>query len=118
MVKQNIVKNQTFPQKLRIVSKIKTGEDETTKEFDKYFADIGPPLAKNIPDPSMLFQSVLKRVNTTLLSQSLSLNELKSAFFSLKANKSPGADEINFGVIKHSFGELYRILKYLLESSL
>ena len=56
MVKQNIVKNQTFPQKLRIVSKIKTGEIETVNEFDKYFADIGPSLAKDISDLSMLFK--------------------------------------------------------------
>ena len=49
----------------------------------------------------------MKRVNTTLPSQSLSINELKDAFFfSLKTNKSPGTDEINFNVIKHCFGEL------------
>ena len=51
-------------------------------------------------------------------SQSLSINELKDAFFSLKANKSPGADEITFNVIKHCFGELYGSLKYLFDSSL
>ena len=39
-------------------------------------------------------------------------------FFSLKTNKSPGADEINFNVIKHCFGELYGPLKYLFDLSL
>ena len=49
----------------------------------------------------MPFKSFLKRVNTNLLSQSL-----KDASFSLKTNKSPGADKINFNVIKHCFEEL------------
>ena len=49
----------------------------------------------------MPFKSFLKRVNTTLPSQSL-----KDASFSLKTNKSPGADKINFNVIKHCFEEL------------
>ena len=48
-------------------------------------------------------------------SQSLSANELKDAFFSPKTNKSPGADEINFNVIKHCFGELCGPLKYLFD---
>ena len=39
-------------------------------------------------------------------------------FFSLKTNKSSGADEINFNVIKHCFRELCSALKYLFDSSL
>ena len=39
-------------------------------------------------------------------------------FFSLKTSKNPGADEINFNVIKHCFGELCGPLKYLFDSSL
>ena len=41
------------PQKHKIDNKIKTGEDETANKFNKYFADIGPSIAKNIADPSM-----------------------------------------------------------------
>ena len=51
-------------------------------------------------------------------SQSLSMNELKDPFFSLKTNKSPDADEINFNVVKNCFGELCGPLKYLFDSSL
>ena len=88
MVKQNSKKSK-FPQNLKIGNKIKTGENKIANE------------------------SFLKRVNTTLLSQSLSINELKDAFFFLKTNKSPGADEINFNIIKHCVGELCGPLKYL-----
>ena len=70
-----------FPQKLKIGNKIRTGENQIANEFNKYFSDIGPSLAKNIPKPSITFESFLKRVNTALPSQSLSINELKDAFF-------------------------------------
>ena len=60
----------------------------------------------------------MKLVSTTFPSQSLSRNELKDAFFSPKTNESPGADERNFNVIKHCFGELCGPLKYLFDSSL
>ena len=105
-------KKSNFLGKLKIGNKIKTGEDEIANYFNKYFADIGPSLAKNIPDSSMPFESFLKRVNTTLPSQSLSINELKDNFFSLKPSKSSGADKINFNVIKHCFEELFGPLMY------
>ena len=82
-----------FPRKLKIDNKIKTGEDEIANKFNKYFADIGSTFGKNISDPSMPFESFLKRVYTTLPSQCLSIKQLKGAFLSLKTNKSPGADQ-------------------------
>ena len=74
-------KKLNFPQKLKIGNKIKTGENEIANEFNKYFADIGPSLAKDVPKPSITFEIFLKRVSTTLPSQSLSINQLKYAFF-------------------------------------
>ena len=81
-------KKSNFPQKLKIGNKIKTGENEIANEFNKYFADIGPSLAKNIPDLLISFESFLKRINTTFPGQSLSINELKDAFFSENKQKS------------------------------
>ena len=98
--------------KLKIGNKIKTGEDEIANEFNKYYADIGPCLAKNIPNPSMPFESFLKRVNTTLSSQSLSINELKVPFFSENKQKCWCWWK------KHYFGELCSPFKYLFDSSL
>ena len=49
-----------FLQKRKIGNKIKTGEDEIANELKKYFADIGPSLAKNIPDSLIPFENVLK----------------------------------------------------------
>ena len=49
---------------------------------------------------------------------SLSINELKAASFSLKTNKSPGYDDINFNVVKKCFGEINEPLKHLFNLSL
>ena len=43
----------------------------------------------------------------------ISVNELKNVFFSVKTNKSPGHDDINFNVIRSCFGELCKPLQYL-----
>ena len=43
---------------------------------------------------------------------------IERCLFSLKTNKSPGADEVNFNVIKHCFGELCGPLKHLFDLSL
>ena len=75
-------------QKLKIGNKMNTVENEIANEFNKFFADIGPSLAKNIPKSSIPFESFLKRGNSTMSSQSLSANELKDAFFSENKQKS------------------------------
>ena len=49
---------------------------------------------------------------------SITINEVKEAFFSLKINKNLGCDEISFNVIKNYFSELNMPLKYLLDMSL
>ena len=46
---------------------------------------------------------------------SLTINEVKETFFSLKVNNSAGYDEISFNVIKNCFSELNMPLKYLFE---
>ena len=50
--------------------------------------------------------------------KSVSINELRDAFFSLKLNKSPGYDEISFNVVKKCFSELCEPLKYVFNLSI
>ena len=58
-------------------------------------------------------ESFLRRVSTILPSK-----RIERCLFSLKTNKSFGANKINFDVTKHCFGELCGSLKYLFDSSL
>ena len=53
-----------------------------------------------MPNPSRPFDSYITKVNTSMESQPLLINELKDAFFSLKINKSPDHDGMNFNVIQ------------------
>ena len=46
------------------------------------------------------------KVNASMESQPLSINELKDAFFAFKINKSASHDEVSFNVMKNFFGEL------------
>ena len=75
-------------------------------------------MATKIPNASKRFDFYLIKVNTSMESQPLSINELKDAFFSLKINKSPGHDGVSFNVIKKCFGELCEPLKYLFNLSI
>ena len=83
--KQNYSSNsiEIFKQKLREVNWNEVKQSYNANEsFPRY-----PSLARNIPKPSIPFESFSERFNTTLPSQSLSINELKDAFFSLKQTK-------------------------------
>ena len=106
-------RSSTLPTKITVN---KTDIFDTKKiadEFNKYFTNVGTDLANKIPNASKRFDLYITKVNTSMESQPLSINELKNAFFSLKINKSPGHDGVSFNVIKKCFGELCEPLKYL-----
>ena len=110
-------KSSTLPTKITVN---KTDIFDTKKiadEFNKFFTNIGTDLANKIPNASKRFDFYITKVNTSMESQPLSINELKDAFFSLKINKSPGHDGVSFNVIKKCFGELCEPLKYLFNLS-
>ena len=48
----------------------------------------------------------MKACNVTKPEKDFNFNELGDTFFSVKLNKIPGYDEINFNVIKKCFGSL------------
>ena len=50
--------------------------------------------------------------------KSVSINDLRDAFFSLKLNKSPGYDEISYKVVKKCFSELCEPLKHVFNLSI
>ena len=76
------------------------------EEFNNFFTNVGSNFAKNVPNSSNSFPSFLNQTHSIMKKNSLSINELKEAFFSLKTNKSPGYRDINFNVVKKYFGEI------------
>ena len=107
-----------LPGKLLIKEQEVSGKVGIANKFNTFLTNIGAELAKNIPNASRPFESYIKKVDTTMPTDSLTINEVKEAFFSLKINKSPWCDEISFNVIKNCFSELNIPLKYLFDMSL
>ena len=87
-------------------------------EFNRFFANVGPTLAKQIPESENTFESYLVKTSATMQHESVVINELRDAFFSFKLNKSPGYDEISFNVVKKCFSELCEPLKHVFNLSI
>ena len=93
---------------------------EPTRSFESYIprsntivtTGVGPELAKEIPEAVRSFESYIPRSSTIMSTGTIIVNELKNAFFSMKTNKCPGHDEINFIVIRSYLGELCEPLQY------
>ena len=87
-------------------------------EFNRFFANVGPILAKQIPESESTFESYLVKTSATMQHKSVSINELRDAFFSFKFNKSPGYDEISFNIVKKCFSELCELFKHVFNLSI
>ena len=56
-------------------------ETGIANEFNKLFTNIGPELARKIPAASRTFESLLIMIDTTMSADTITINELKEAFF-------------------------------------
>ena len=68
--------------------------------FNDYFVNVGPKLACEIPQSQRSFETYLKESDCSFEDVTLSDEEIKTAFFSIKGGKSPGFDEINYDIVK------------------
>ena len=122
VMKELIGKSKTefsnLPQKISIDKKNIFDERKIANEFNNFFTNIGINLASKIPSATKPFETYVTRVDSEMETKSLSVNELKDAYFSLKINKSSGYDDVNYNVIKKCFGELCEPLKYLFDLSI
>ena len=55
----------------------------------------------------------LKESDSSFKELTLSDEEIKITFFSLKGDPSPGFDEINYDIVKQNFNSLLVLLKYI-----
>ena len=96
--------NQVLPKQI-LVDKFEINDTKSIAE--KFYVNVGPNLAKKIPQSDLNFESYLPKVNTTLNEKFLTENELDEAFKSLKKNKAPGADGLDVNIII----SVYEIIK-------
>ena len=88
------IKLKDLPRKLKINKMDVFNKSEKADSFKDFFTNIGQKLASQIPKSSKRFETHINEVNAIMDSKSLSINELKDAFFSLKINKSSGVDNV------------------------
>ena len=78
-----------LPTKLVINKNDVPSKIDIANEFDKFFTSIGKELARKISTTSSTFDSFLNKINTTTPADSITINKLKEAFFSLKNKQKP-----------------------------
>ena len=81
--------------------------------YNKYFTQFGPNLAKDFGTSTRSCNEYIKKHDTTQPEKVISVNDFKDAFLSSKINKSAGYDGIGFNVIKKGFWGLHKTHKTL-----
>ena len=105
--------SQNFPEKIFVDNMVIKNETQITKNFNKFFTEVDPRLAKETETPIILFGDYLKHCDTKHPDNPVSINELKDAFFPLQINKSSGYSGIRFNVVKHYFGSSHKPLLHI-----
>ena len=109
---------QNLPNNLKINKKSITDKKIIADKFNEFFINLGPNLAAKIPPSNMNIDSYLPHVCTIFAEKSVTEEEFKKAFFSLKPNKTPGYDNINVNIVKKIYEELKTPLMRIFNLSL
>ena len=112
------INKSSLPQNIRVKKADMFEQEKIATEFNRFFANVGPILAKQIPESENTFESYPVKTSATMQHKSVSRNELRDVFFSLKLNKSPGYDEISFNVVKKCLSKLCETLKHVFNLSI
>ena len=71
-------------------------------------------ITEKLLNSSNSFTSFLNQTHSIIVKISSSINKLNEAFSSLKTNKSPRYNDINFPVVKKCLGEINKPLKHII----
>ena len=78
----------SLPQKIRVKKTNIFDQEKIAREFNRFYANVGPLLAKQTLESGNTFESYLVKTSGTMQHKSVSTNKLTDALFSLKLNKS------------------------------
>ena len=110
--------NNSLPKHLILNNRNIFDQKTIANSSNEYSVNVGPKLACKIPPTQRSFEIYLKGSDSSFEEVTLSDEEIKTAFFSLKGGKSPGFDEINYDIVKQNFNSLLVPLKYIFDLSL
>ena len=103
-------KNNAFPKALKINKKSLHSAKQIANEFNSFFTNAGPSLAKNILPVSTSFTECLMSFNGAISDFDLTTKEFETPFKSLKRNKAAGIDTINSNIVLDTYDEIKNIL--------
>ena len=72
---------------------------ETERNLNKHFTNIDPNVGSKIPNRQEGFEKYLANCNNVINDASLTDEEVRNAFYSLKTNESLGCNDISFNAI-------------------
>ena len=110
--------NNSLPKHLILNNRNIFNQKTIASSFNEYFANVGPKLACELPQSQRSFEMYLTESDGSFEEVTLSDEEIKTAFFSLKGGKSPGFNKINYDIVKQNFNSLLVPLKYIFDLSL
>ena len=93
-------------------------ECKVADTFNRYFADVGPNLAKNISKSNKCYKSYVQSTPSSLNSTELTYDEFETAFLSQKINKSPGYDGISSNIIQKCYSVINEPLFHIFKKSI
>ena len=93
-------------------------QNQFAEVASQFFANVGPILAKQIPESENTFESYLVKTSAIMQHKSDSINEVRDVLSSLKLSKSQEYGEISFNVIKKCFCGLCEPVKHVFNLSI
>ena len=109
----------SFPSSFKSGNNILSDPSDIANSFCKYFTNVGPDLARKIPNTNISFHSFLNSgCNKSIFLRPTNANELQEICNLFKTGKSPGYDNISMYVIKRSFDLLAEPLANIINVSL
>ena len=87
-------------------------------QFNSFFTNVGPFLAKNIPPVATSFTEYLISFKDAISDSDLKTEEFETTFKSLKCNKAAGIDTINSNIVLDTYDEIKYILSLIFKTSL
>ena len=106
-----------FPNKLILDNKEITDTSIIAEKFNNYFAAIGPKLASKIPQTSKHHSQYINAATPSLQQIKISEEEFKTAYLSLKRNKSSGYNDISANVVRNVYNKIQKPFFYIFQRS-
>ena len=116
--KQKTKSNPPPPQEIKVDKTIIQNPQAIAKEFNNFFASVGPKLVKKIPNTEKTFQDFLTPPNEKMQFAELNFDKFEGAFKSLKRDKTAGFDNLSHKIIIDAYDSLKNILFHVFKVSI